>query len=753
MTNLESDVIDVLVAGGGPAGTAAAFRASELGLKTVVIDYDDLMKRIRDYSKDKLILPSFGGGDGMSFPAGGQLIQSLCFAPIDKDELCRRYKRCYEDYGVESRVGLELTGLERRSDGVWCVATWDHGTRCEQTFLARHVVIAIGRGVPRRFDIPGNTEGIAFRLTEAERYVGEPACVIGGGTSAAEAVLAISQAKVEAGDRTEVFWSYRGDKMPRVSRALAEIFFETYVGNGNIRYFRRSEPVAVVMGDDKEEYLAVRVDRRSMEGRPIETSHLEFPKRNCIACIGEDLPEELLASFGIFRVEGGARGRKRMVVNRYLETVQPNVYLVGDLLSQVYLETKDFASDPKTFQEVQHRGNIKSALRDGVLVAQVIRQRIDGIQEIDCAVEDGVVEMERSSVIAVISGAQDIRDLSRANPRGAASLVQLLRDGVQGDEYPLRNDGATTIGRSGCTINFADDTLLSPRHASVEWSPDGIRLSDDAAVTGVFFQAPVGRKYVLDHGALVSVGRQFLVVDIGEKPQLVHYDASGAEIGRLVMTATPLVLGRDAPGAVLDASDLGLSRRHLSVSFEGGEVLLKDLKSMNGTFIRVVDTVSLEHGSRFRVGKQLFAVRLDPDSILDTSPPPPARRSSVELPTVPAGEEAVEVGGSPKPTVAVDSAEPAVLFAGSKSFLPVAPGDTICDVAEENAVGIVAECHSGICGSDPVRILKGRENVLNEAGDQESETLEDLCDLEPGDCRLACMLKVKGPIEVEIIKD
>ena len=362
--------------------------------------------------------------------------------------------------------------------------------------------------------------------------------------------------------------------------------------------------------------------------------------------------------------------------------------------------------------------------------------------------------MERSSVIAVISGAQDIRALSRASSLGGASLVQLLRDGVQGDEFPLRKESATTIGRTGCGINFADDTLLSPQHASVEWNQDGVSLKDEGGATGVFFQAPAGTKHPLEHGALLSAGRQFLVVSTVETPELIHYDAAGAEVGRLPITSSPLVLGRDAPGAVLDASDLGLSRRHLSISFEGGRVLVKDLKSMNGTFIRVVDAERLEHGARFRVGKQLFAVRLDPDSVLDTSPPPPARRSSVELPAVDSVQrEAPKAASSSPPEAPAESGAASVVFLGRDGALPVASGDTICDVAEENAVGIVAECHSGICGSDPVRILKGRENVVNEAGDQESETLEDLCDLEPGDCRLACMLKVKGPIEVEIIKD
>ena len=71
------EVLDLLVVGGGPAGTATAFRARELGLSVLVIDYDDLMKRIRDYAKEKLILAHFGGGDQMQFPAGGPLVAAL----------------------------------------------------------------------------------------------------------------------------------------------------------------------------------------------------------------------------------------------------------------------------------------------------------------------------------------------------------------------------------------------------------------------------------------------------------------------------------------------------------------------------------------------------------------------------------------------------------------------------------------------------------------------------------------------------
>ena len=101
--------------------------------------------------------------------------------------------------------------------------------------------------------------------------------MIGGGTSAAEAVIAISGAKNAAGDPTDVYWSYRGDKMPKVSRALADEFFEAFVGNGNVRYLPSSEPVAVLEVGD-ESFLSVRTNRIVAQGCPPETTQLEFRK-------------------------------------------------------------------------------------------------------------------------------------------------------------------------------------------------------------------------------------------------------------------------------------------------------------------------------------------------------------------------------------------------------------------------------------------------------------------------------------------
>src|SRR5687768_12469750 len=172
------ETLDALIVGGGPFGTAAAFRLKELGRAALVVDYDDLMKRIRDYAKDKQILPDYGGGDRMQFPKGGPMISRLQFQPIDKDQMCVEWKSLYREFGVPAQIGVELTGVQRDGD-VWDVICWNHNLKAEQHYRARHVVLAFGRGVPRRFDIPGNTAGLAFSLTMADKYVGQAALVIG----------------------------------------------------------------------------------------------------------------------------------------------------------------------------------------------------------------------------------------------------------------------------------------------------------------------------------------------------------------------------------------------------------------------------------------------------------------------------------------------------------------------------------------------------------------------------------------------
>ncbi len=729
------DVLDMLIVGGGPAGTAAAFRARELGLAALVIDYDDLMKRIRDYAEDKPILPDFGGGDQISFPRGGELISQLVFSAIDKDEMCRRWKGLYRRHSIPAQVGVELIGLEEDSQGLWSVKAWNHNTKAEQEFKARHVVIAVGRGVPRTFDIPGNLQGMAFRLSDPSTQVGCPACVIGGGTSAAEAVIAISNAKARTEDPCAVYWSYRGEKMPKVSRALAEVFLEAFAGNGNIRYLPNSEPVSVFTAPDQQDHLCIRIARKQLEGRPVETIHLEFPKEYCIACIGEDLPVALLSSLGIFQVSGGPKNRKRLAVSPLLETCRPNLYLIGDILSPAYLETTDFQGDPSSFPEIKRRGNVKSALRDGVLVSQVIAQKLQGKTEIRVR-----MKFEEPSSDDLQKGP----GRSTVSPPSAARLIRIQEGNLSAEEFPL-GSGVTSIGNRDCDINFEQDTSLSDRHATIGKEAQGYMLRDAGSSNGVFLQPAAGRAVEVMDGMVVRAGNQWLVFGgTGNPNSLAHYDSRGREVRRLHLEEGTIVLGRRAP-VNLDPSDGALSRRHLSISLKGGKRSVRDLESVNGTHLKVDAPTPIQHGDRIWLGSQI----LEFSSSEEAGPAAEVRhdtQSKLASPFAasPSGQAATADPSLPQGLM--------VRFENLGKTLPIRAGQTICELAEEHGLKIAAQCHRGICGSDPIRIISGQEN-LNPMTEGEEDTLDDLCSIDDGQHRLACMARVSGPVAVEIIEN
>jgi thioredoxin reductase/ferredoxin/pSer/pThr/pTyr-binding forkhead associated (FHA) protein len=770
------EVLDILIVGGGPFGTAAAFRAKELGLSALVIDYDDLMKRIRDYAKDKLILPDFGGGDLMEFPDGGNLTRSLHFGPIDKDEMCRQWKGFYRTFNVPAQVGVEMTGLEREGSA-WVVKCWNHRTLKEQSFRAKHVVLAFGRGVPRRLDVPGGTEGLAFALNDATNYIGQPVCVIGGGTSAAEAVIAVSNAKTSATDGTAVYWSYRAAQMPKVSKALADVFFDAFVRNGNVRYLPNSEPTAMIEMEG-DQYLALRTGRAPTADGPMQSTLLEFRKRYCIACIGEDIPRALMQQIGVPLVTGGPANKERVVVSPALETRQTNVYLAGDILSPAYFETTKFDSDPALFTEMKRRGNIKASLRDGVLIAEVVKKRLEG----------GIGPVTIRFVKGDLPKAPDLVSPATMPPQPAVAvapcrLVAVLPTGVDADEYTVKRSGTTTIGRIGADISFQNDSSLADIHAEiVALGGDRFAVVDKGSTAGLFVQPVPGRIVDADPETVVHAGRQWLIVGEKSAPQrVVHFDASGQRQGAYTLKSGQNLIGRQSPDITIAPDDGSLSRRHLSITVKDGKNVLKDVGSGNGTQIKVRKQFELKDGDRILLGRQVLRfddertksvppITVNVSSGSDTSPalprvddgkrnvpppPPPAPPKPVAppqevKPPAPPPVQKAAPPPPPKPDVAAAGGEPSINFVGLRT-ISCSKNQTICEAAEKNGIPIKASCHEGLCGEDAVRVVSGREN-LTAAGQTERDQLEDSLSLEVGPYRLACMARVTGPVTIELLK-
>ncbi|HZM19890.1 MAG TPA: FAD-dependent oxidoreductase [Gaiellaceae bacterium] len=94
---------------------------------------------------------------------------------------------------------------------------------------------------------------------------------------------------------------------------------------------------------------------------------------------------------------------------------------------------------------------------------------------------------------------------------------------------------------------------------------------------------------------------------------------------------------------------------------------------------------------------------------------------------------------------AVHAGEVSVTFEPGPTVLAKV-GDKLLDIAEASQVPIESGCRMGMCGSDPVRVLEGGDNI-SAVRSAERRTLERL-GLADG-CRMACVSRVEGPVVVD----
>jgi thioredoxin reductase (NADPH) len=165
-------VSDLVVVGAGPAGLAATVYGASEGLATVALDGVATGGQAGTTSKIENYL---------GFPSG-----------ISGAELAERAAIQARKFGARIAVGSEAVALERCGSGH--LLALDDGTTLE----TRTVVIATGaryRKLPleglERFEGAGVYYAATF--TEAQRCVGEPVAVVGGGNSAGQAALFLAQ--------------------------------------------------------------------------------------------------------------------------------------------------------------------------------------------------------------------------------------------------------------------------------------------------------------------------------------------------------------------------------------------------------------------------------------------------------------------------------------------------------------------------------------------------------------------------------
>lgn len=85
---------------------------------------------------------------------------------------------------------------------------------------------------------------------------------------------------------------------------------------------------------------------------------------------------------------------------------------------------------------------------------------------------------------------------------------------------------------------------------------------------------------------------------------------------------------------------------------------------------------------------------------------------------------------------------------GDDFMVEVSAGQSLLDVCEEHDAPVPFDCRGGACGTCLVRVVAGSSN-LSALTDNEEIMLEEL-GLDPfsGEMRLACQLRVLGPVRL-----
>ncbi len=194
--NGKGKLLDVVIIGAGPAGFSASLAAMEHKLDAVTVEQLTLGGSVSHYPRGKIV---------MTKPVVLPLIGKIHFPETTKESLLKFWQ------GVEKRTRVKIN-YQERVEGILRKESYFEIKTTKKTYSTRNVLLAIGRrGTPRKLGVPGeDSSKVVYRLIDPEQYCGKHVLVVGGGDSALEAAISISEKP-----GTTVTLSYRSESFSR----------------------------------------------------------------------------------------------------------------------------------------------------------------------------------------------------------------------------------------------------------------------------------------------------------------------------------------------------------------------------------------------------------------------------------------------------------------------------------------------------------------------------------------------------------
>ncbi len=203
-------------------------------------------------------------------------------------------------------------------------------------------------------------------------------------------------------------------------------------------------------------------------------------------------------------------------------------------------------------------------------------------------------------------------------------LTALRADGSEAGSFTLP-EASGTVGRESGGI-FAGDSFLSPKHAAFRSANGRVTIRDEGSLNGIYKKLSRDAPIELRENDMFRIGQEIIVFE-----PIAHAPPSPDGVERLgspskgYVGRIALVIGRDVTGNAFPIPESGVhlgrergdilfpedgyvSGLHCRLSWENGKLMLIDVGSSNGTFIRLREETELKTGDVLLMGQQLFRV-------------------------------------------------------------------------------------------------------------------------------------------------
>ena len=186
-------MLDLIIIGAGPAGLSAAEAAVEAGLDYLVIEKGTIANTIRKYPVGRSM---FSTPNEVEMHEG--TLKPVREKPT-REEMLSHYIHFVLDLDLHINTAEKVVSVDGNIDEGFVVKT------DASEYKARRVLFAIGAmEKPRRLNVPGeDLPKVHHLFVEPYAYVRKDALVVGGGNSAAEAALFLSE---EGARTTMAIW-------------------------------------------------------------------------------------------------------------------------------------------------------------------------------------------------------------------------------------------------------------------------------------------------------------------------------------------------------------------------------------------------------------------------------------------------------------------------------------------------------------------------------------------------------------------